>query len=289
MSLINDALKRANQTPPGRPTAPARPSEPAFQPASESPTGKSPLLFFAAGAGVVVLLGLGGWLVWTGAFGKPENTPAIHASAALEDPHSTTTTAAESENSPTPKMPSAGGRLPAAPQKSLASAALAKATARAEAEAMKKKNINTTEVKLPTPAPLAPVQQPAPAPAAVTQPVAPEIPPTPPPPAASTVALAPAPVSPPPARIETIAPVPPPVVTSSPAPVVATVPPPPAPPPFPALKLRGIFYRRTNPTALINGETLAEGETVDDVKVVKIDRESVTVEWRGQSRALRLP
>jgi hypothetical protein len=277
MSLINDALKRANQTPPGRPPAPPRPPLPVLQPVGESQPGKSPLLFLAASAVFVVLLGLGGWLVWTGAFGKPKNAPAVPAATALDDPHPKTTTAAKSEIPAAPKMPSAGGRLPATPTKSLASAALTKATAQAEVEAMEKKIFSHAEAKPAPPAPVA------------TRPPGQDIPPAPPPPAVPTVVAAPAPVSPPPAKIETAASAPPPVVAPAPAPAVAVVPPPPAPPPFPALKLRGIFYRRTNPTTLINGETLAEGDTVDDAKVVKIDRESVTVEWHGQRRVLRLP
>lgn len=56
--------------------------------------------------------------------------------------------------------------------------------------------------------------------------------------------------------------------------------------PFPALKLQGIFFRSSNPSALINSQTVFQGEKVQDVKVVNIEPERVTVEWNGQTRVL---
>ncbi len=61
--------------------------------------------------------------------------------------------------------------------------------------------------------------------------------------------------------------------------------PPPAPPP---LKLQGIFYRLSNPTALINGKTLGVGETVAGARVVKIERQEVSLERDGQITVLRM-
>jgi len=61
---------------------------------------------------------------------------------------------------------------------------------------------------------------------------------------------------------------------------------PPTPPP---LKLQGIYYSRSNPAALINGKALFVGETVEGARVVRIERESVTLEQGGKTNVLRMP
>ena len=66
--------------------------------------------------------------------------------------------------------------------------------------------------------------------------------------------------------------------------VVAT----PAPPSPPQLKLQGIFYRLNNSTALINGKTVGVGQIISGVRVLKIDRQSVTLEWSGQTNVLTM-
>ena len=63
--------------------------------------------------------------------------------------------------------------------------------------------------------------------------------------------------------------------------------PPPAPAP-PPLKLQGIFYRLSNPTVLINGKTLGVGEMVSGARVLKIERQDVTVEREGQKIILTM-
>ena len=57
---------------------------------------------------------------------------------------------------------------------------------------------------------------------------------------------------------------------------------------FPVLKLQGIYYKSAKPSALINGETVEEGESIEEVRVKKIDRKAVTLEWRGQVKVLTL-
>jgi len=57
---------------------------------------------------------------------------------------------------------------------------------------------------------------------------------------------------------------------------------------FPALRLQGIVFRRINPSVMINNKTLFVGETVDEVTVKEIQRESVTLEWRGETKTLTL-
>jgi type IV secretory pathway VirB10-like protein len=123
--------------------------------------------------------------------------------------------------------------------------------------------------------------------------------------APAPVQIAASPVAPaPPAKVE---PAPLPAVASAKegAPVVVTPPPntnPPAPPaapavapapaaappPFPELKLQGIFYNRTNPRAAINGEIRRENEQIGEVRIVTITSNKVTVEWNGQTRDLNL-
>ena len=52
------------------------------------------------------------------------------------------------------------------------------------------------------------------------------------------------------------------------------------------LKLMAIFFRQTNPLALINGKTLGVGDLIDGIRVTKIERERVSVEWNGQVKEL---
>ncbi len=56
-----------------------------------------------------------------------------------------------------------------------------------------------------------------------------------------------------------------------------------APPPF---KLNAIFFRAKNPSVVINSKTLYIGDKVAQAKVLKIDRESVTLEKGGQTNVL---
>jgi hypothetical protein len=48
----------------------------------------------------------------------------------------------------------------------------------------------------------------------------------------------------------------------------------------------GIFFSKTNPMALINGKTLGVGESIDGIRVTKIERERVSVQWKGQVKVL---
>lgn len=59
-------------------------------------------------------------------------------------------------------------------------------------------------------------------------------------------------------------------------------------PPFPSLKLQGIFFRPVNPAAMIGSKTLYIGDKIERAKVVAIDRESVALEWYGETNVLTL-
>jgi HD-like signal output (HDOD) protein/ActR/RegA family two-component response regulator len=58
--------------------------------------------------------------------------------------------------------------------------------------------------------------------------------------------------------------------------------------PAPELRLQGIFYRRSNASALINGKTVFRGDSIAGGRVVAIDPQSVTVELAGEQKLLRL-
>jgi cytoskeletal protein RodZ len=57
----------------------------------------------------------------------------------------------------------------------------------------------------------------------------------------------------------------------------------------PLFRLQGIYYSRSHPAALINGKALVVGETVGGARVIRIERESVTLEQEGKTNVLRVP
>lgn len=87
-------------------------------------------------------------------------------------------------------------------------------------------------------------------------------------------------------------------------PVAARTPAPPKPAPVPQpatnyqakaslvpiapLKLQGVTYQPSNPSALIDGRTYFVGDSVGRAKVIAIDQEQVVVEQQGQTKVLRL-
>jgi hypothetical protein len=92
----------------------------------------------------------------------------------------------------------------------------------------------------------------------------------------------------PPPQVAAPAPAPAPVPTLSPAPAPLE-PAKPVEPAWPAdLKLTGIFFRKTNPLALINGKTVGVGDDMDGIRVTKIENDRVTVEWNGKVRELKV-
>ena len=52
--------------------------------------------------------------------------------------------------------------------------------------------------------------------------------------------------------------------------------------------MTGIFFRATNPLALINGKTVGVGEDVDGIRVTQIEKDRVTVEWNGKMKELKV-
>jgi len=62
-----------------------------------------------------------------------------------------------------------------------------------------------------------------------------------------------------------------------------------APSPFADLRLQSIIFREEKAAAVISGEMVFVGDSVGGARVVKIERQSVTVERAGETNELRLP
>jgi hypothetical protein len=60
------------------------------------------------------------------------------------------------------------------------------------------------------------------------------------------------------------------------------------PPAAPAFKLQGIFYRPSNPSAVVNSKTVYIGDLILNGKIKAIDRQSVTLEVGGTTQVLTL-
>jgi hypothetical protein len=86
---------------------------------------------------------------------------------------------------------------------------------------------------------------------------------------------------------------------TAPAPVAVAVEPPksavpilpPAPPPTnPAAepRLQGILYSSAHPAVVLDGRTYEEGQTVRGMRIVKIERDRVTVESKGETKVLKM-
>lgn len=76
-----------------------------------------------------------------------------------------------------------------------------------------------------------------------------------------------------------------------PAPIAApvrTAPPVEQAPAPPSFKLQAIFYRLNNPTAVINGKTVRQGESVSGAKVLAIQRNAVELDLNGHRQTLSL-
>lgn len=253
MSLINDALKRANEAQKNRPTAGplGAPLQPADAPMRRGNTGTnwSGVLVPAV---VVVLLALSFWFIRSGLQNKPAQQPIVAVTAPVPQPPVATTPA------PAPVAPAPAPVAPKAPEKS--STYVAKSGIK----------VNTEPV----------IRELPPEPVFTPTPVKIEVPPPESPPA---VVVAPVTKTEPTAVIAPVTPVP------TPQPPVAKVEPvAPSKPVFPELKLQGIFYRLNNPSALISSKNVRVGDLVQGVKVIAIGRTSVTLEFKGERREMTL-
>ena len=55
-----------------------------------------------------------------------------------------------------------------------------------------------------------------------------------------------------------------------------------------APKLQGIFWSSSHPSVILQGKTCEEGDSVEGMRVLKIARDKVTVEWKGQTKELTM-
>jgi hypothetical protein len=252
MSLINDALKRANEAQKNRPTAGplGAPLQPADAPIRRGNPGTnwSAVLVPAI---VVVLLALSFWFIRSGLQNKPAQQPIVAVTAPVPQP---APVAAPAPVAPVPAPPP----VAKAPEK--AAPFVSKSGIKVNTEPVVRE-LPPEPVFTPTPVKIE-VPPPEPAPAVVVAPVTKTEP---------TVVVAPV----------TPAPTPQPPVTK----LEPVAPPKPV---FPELKLQGIFYRLNNPSALISGKNVRVGDVVQGVKVTAIERASVTLEFKGERREMTL-
>jgi hypothetical protein len=54
------------------------------------------------------------------------------------------------------------------------------------------------------------------------------------------------------------------------------------------MKLSAIFFSKTNPRVLINGNLYGTGDEIQGVVLKKIEKDKVTVEWNGHSKVLMM-
>ena len=57
---------------------------------------------------------------------------------------------------------------------------------------------------------------------------------------------------------------------------------------FPTLKLQGIFFSENNPAVLINGKTLIKREKISGAQIMDIRRQTVTVQFSGETKTYTL-
>jgi hypothetical protein len=246
MSLINDALKRANEAQKNRPTAGplGAPLQPADAPMRRGNPGTnwSAVLVPAV---VVVLLALSFWFIRSGLQNKPAQQPIVAVTAPVPQP------APVAVPVPVAPAPAPEAKAPTTPY--VSKSGIKVSTEVVTRELPPEPVFTPTPVKIEVPPP---EPAPAAAPAAKTEP---------------TAVVAPA----------TPATIPQPPITKV-EPVVPTK------PVFPELKLQGIFYRLSNPSALISGKNVRVGDLVQGVKVIAIERTSVTLEFKGERREMTL-
>ncbi len=253
MSLINDALKRASQSskqnPPGKGPTPGSP----LQPVVGGRPRKVKINFAVLAISLLVILVLGGATWGFMSWRKHSKTAPKNASASKQPEKAGTATNTAAQ---TPRTPSGSNQ-----------------TAAAEPS----QPVSQTPRSTPAASPSTPQTE---KPASASTPAKPQ-PATP----TQTVSVKPQkPASADPGSTATPAAAPPSTPRTDPPkggiPTAAKV--------FPAIKLQGIAFRIKNPSVLINGKVLELGEELDGVVVKKIERNSVTLEWSGQTKVFSL-
>ena len=252
MSLINDALRRANSDRSSGPQAAA--PVPPMQPVDPSPA--SPRILPWA----ILIFGVGILAIAAALWFRPKSTPQVARNETSTPVAAAAPIAAPIESpAPQPSTPVTGSTvIKAEPQTSQPSQRFAAAP----------EPVKTTTPVEPA---VQPTQSTAPIAAVTATPPQPE--PTP----APVVREQPAETKPSEVQIAAAAPAPAETQTVSPEPRQTQAP-----------RLQAIYYRFKKPTVVINGKTLSPGQSADGIKVVSIQRTSVEVVQGGKYRTLTL-
>ena len=250
MSLINDALRRANSDRSRGPqsSAPVPPIEPVEPPASPRIL---PWAVLVLGVGVVAI----GAALWFRSPGAPQiagNEPAPASSSAPATPAAALPVETPPQPSPVTTAPEVARTDPQITQQP-------QTFAGAPGSAAERTKISSEQPAIPA-SPLST----APAVAAAAKPPEPE-------------AVAPAETRPSEVPVVAAAPATPETTTVSAEPRQTQAP-----------RLQAIYYRFRKPTVVINGKTLSPGDSADGIRVVSIQRSSVEVVQNGKYRTLTL-
>jgi hypothetical protein len=255
MSLINDALKRAGKTRDPRRAVRHPAPHPALQPVEGSPSGAvaPPWLIPVL---LSLVLAMAGFFLLSWWKTRP---PTSMASAALQPPVPERVPAS-------PAFAPVRGAAPPVQAIQAPAPIIPAVGGRNQGRSSIKINTNlVVRTNLPSRTSTIP---------GATNDGAAETASTPSPPAAPAVVDVPGPAAPAVTNAATPGVVPAPAVVSKPT--------------FPTVKVQGIFYREDNPSALINGRTVYVGDRLEDMRVTKIEKNSVTLEWEGQSKVISL-
>lgn len=296
MSLINDALKRAKQSQSQKP--PERPLGPALEPISTGGLRGIPVWLIPVGIVLSLIAASGllyyGWRVSnrTQQASAPASSVTTPPSTSVPAPAQPTATApplvASKSSAPTASSissaaPTASTKQPTTPRRvSVETNLVTRTTLVANVQAP----IEPSTVSLPTKSPEIPSSESSTSPQTpppISKPISPQSTPVKPevvaavPPTSETAPLNSPTASPAVANAASGKP------ASDPLPAVTE------PVEWPALKLQGIFYRLSRPSASINGKTVFIGDSVGGAKVVRIERQAVYLEMRGQHKTLFLP
>lgn len=268
MSLINDALKRANEAQKKRSTTGplGAPLQPADLPPRRAPARSNwaPVMIPII---VVVLLALAFWLIRSGFSGKAPAPVEVAVTTPVPPPPVIAKPLPPVQRTPEP--------VPA-PKPFVSKSGIVVDTNIVVHEIPVEKPVSLVETTVPVPVPEPVVEKKTPV--EDSKPVAVEAKSRP-----KTLAEA---------REAAAAKTSEPIkeeAKTTPAPVPKPAPAPaPAKPAFPELKLQGIFYRLNNPTALVSGKIVKPGDSIRGAKVVSIERSSLVLEFGGERKTLEI-
>ncbi len=264
MSLINDALKRANQAQKQKP--PEREDRPKLAPLQPVENARPGFdwsrLLLPAVLGVVLMAA--GAFLWSWATSR-------HGSGAVT----------EAAKAPTEVKPVVA---PEPTKPAAETATTGKPVIKISTNVVVRTPPPVTKPVEVASAPSAPSATPPATAVAPPAPVAVSKAPEPTPVASSTPAPVQAPVAASAPATTTAVETTPPAATIAPKPTPPSPPPAPPKPEFPQIKIQGIAFRRTNPSVYINGKSWYVGDVVQGAHITKIERLSVFMEFQGETR-----